>query len=142
MVCKELETLILEYFENTLSAEDRRLVDDHIELCTGCHQFYNAQKSIDESLSLRLVPPSLSGGFRQQLMRRVALRSAERRLSYLPEILDCLGCAGVAAAAGILLVHFLPSEPLLVSWTLAAGSLLAALWLALADGVKREFRSG
>ncbi len=39
LTCHELVELITEYLEGALSAEDRRRVDEHLDVCEGCRRY-------------------------------------------------------------------------------------------------------
>jgi anti-sigma factor RsiW len=36
LICKELVELVTDYVEGTLSPEERRRFDEHLEICPGC----------------------------------------------------------------------------------------------------------
>lgn len=39
LTCHELVQLITEYLEGALSADDRRRVEEHLEVCDGCRRY-------------------------------------------------------------------------------------------------------
>ena len=112
MACQEFEPLIIDYFDNALSARERREVELHLESCASCRAFWERQKEIDGTLASSVTAPLLSHGFKDRLLRRVDLQRAEgRTFRYLPDLMNLAAGLSVATVSGILLQYFI--SPLL-----------------------------
>src|SRR5215471_7799441 len=89
--CEEFEDLLNGYSE--LSAEERRSVDVHLSACAHCREFLETLAVLDRSLT------ALYSGAEP---RRVFDPSTVHQPSPLPEVLDFVGWAAVAAVVLVL----------------------------------------
>src|SRR5712691_400475 len=99
MACSEFEDLILDYFDDALSTEQRSRLDAHVAACAECRRFWSVQKALDIELP---------AGFRQRVLSCLQTEVETTRFVYLPEVLDVMGWLSVAAAAGWYGLHYLP----------------------------------
>ena len=67
LTCKELVELVTAYFEGALSDAERRLFEEHIELCEGCRR-YLAQLRTTIELTGRLDAETLDPRAREALL--------------------------------------------------------------------------
>ena len=67
LTCKELVELVTAYFEGALSDAERRLFEEHIELCEGCRR-YLAQLRTTIELTGRLDAEALDPRARNTLL--------------------------------------------------------------------------
>jgi Putative zinc-finger len=58
LVCKELVELVTEYFEQTLSFEERTRFEHHLTLCGGCKEYLRQMRSTID-ISSRLAKDAL-----------------------------------------------------------------------------------
>ncbi len=83
MFCEEIETCILDYQENQLSAAQRAEVENHLARCAVCRKLARQLQQLDAALSARVRIPALSDGFDRRLRERIlaapaALSEAQR----------------------------------------------------------------
>ncbi|MHB8523433.1 MAG: anti-sigma factor family protein [Limisphaerales bacterium] len=130
MNCADFEERILDYLDHALPAADRHLVETHVATCAACRRWWDEQQQLDARLAAALRRPTLSADFKQRVLRRVetavaldtprlreqmrtmleseyaAKRLALRKsLFNLPNLLDMVAGAVVAAVGGVLLYH-------------------------------------
>jgi anti-sigma factor RsiW len=67
LTCKELVELVTAYFEGALSDAERRLFEEHIELCEGCRR-YLAQLRTTIEMTGRLDAETLDPRAREALL--------------------------------------------------------------------------
>ena len=67
LTCKELVELVTAYFEGALSDAERRLFEEHIEVCEGCRR-YLAQLRTTIELTGRLDAETLAPQARDTLL--------------------------------------------------------------------------
>ena len=67
MTCQDVVELVTAYLEGTLSAEDRELFEQHLELCDGCERYLRQMKRTIELIG-EVQEDSLSPRTRQQLL--------------------------------------------------------------------------
>lgn len=142
MRCADFEELILDSFDQPLPESAAARLRGHLSQCGACRRFHEAQKALDTALSANIEAPGLPAGFKQRVLGRIDATRVEPRVSFLPEILDFVGIAGVAAAAGCL-YHYLPEfhvpEALPAGFEIYAVWALAGLWGAA--GIWAAFRA-
>jgi anti-sigma factor RsiW len=67
LTCKELVELVTAYFEGALSDADRRMFEEHIEVCEGCRR-YLAQMRTTIELTGRLDAEALDPQARETML--------------------------------------------------------------------------
>jgi len=67
MTCEEFVELVTAYLEGTLTDEERRAFDEHMELCPGCDRYLAQFKSTIDLLG-ELPEQSLSSPARERLL--------------------------------------------------------------------------
>ena len=132
---QENKNRILDYLENQLSADERRVVEGHLAVCPECQVFCQQVKQLDAALAQALRRPELSAEFTTLLKKRIATesvslpassrnhlkrqmeeefhtRSAQLRKGFLslPELLEGFGYAAIAAMAASILVQLLTGD--------------------------------
>jgi hypothetical protein len=142
MHCADFEELILDSFDQPLPESAAARLRGHLSQCGACRRFHEAQKALDTALSANIEAPELPLEFKQRVLRRVDGTLVEPRVSFLPEILDFVGIAGVAAAAGCL-YRYLPefSLPEGLPWGFESYALWALAGLCGAAGIWAAFRA-
>ena len=128
MPCRRFEDLILEYCEDTISAEDRGRVETHLQECAECRAFFEIQREVETALPEAIGKPALSAGFSQRVMRRVEWER-EGRWDWVPDILDVFGYSALAAIGGVTLQAWL--SPAQLAWLMMAASAAFAWWMSL-----------
>jgi anti-sigma factor RsiW len=119
MNCKQVEPLLSEYLDNTLSARDTWEVDRHLTVCPECQKTLN---ELRQTVSLLVQTPrfELSEDFTMKLQAR--LEKLEPRPSrscwlntlkeiFRPRVLPAWGAATVAC--GLLIVFILIQKPVM-----------------------------
>ena len=129
---QENENRILDYLENQMPDSERRAVEAHLAVCPECGAFGQQLKQLDAALAHDLARPELSSEFtahlwqrietetrpvpvplraqlKQQLEEEFQARSTQLRKNFLllPEVLEGIGYAAVAAVAAYFLVQLL-----------------------------------
>jgi hypothetical protein len=118
--CALFEDRLLDYA--TLSAADRRTVDDHMLGCAGCREFLAALARADSELEHVFGSPAAPPALARKVLGQV------RRPSAIPEILDGVGWLGVLALFGS--ATFVIAGP--ASALIAAGVLtVATAWVSV-----------
>ena len=132
---QENENRILDYLENQLSADERRVVEGHLAVCPECQVFCQQVKQLEAALTQALRRPELSAEFTTLLKQRIATdsmslpassrnhlkrrmeeefhtRSAQLRKGFLslPELLEGFGYAVIAAMAASILFQLLTGD--------------------------------
>ncbi|MEK7407744.1 MAG: zf-HC2 domain-containing protein [Acidobacteriota bacterium] len=119
MPCAEYENRLLD--QAGLNAEERDAVDAHLDRCAGCRAFLEALERVDAALAAELGHKQVTPAFRRAVLARIS------RPSFLPEVLDFVGWAGVFAMIG--------GVALAINgyalWAAAAAFLTAGLWAGL-----------
>lgn len=67
LTCQELVELVTAYFEGALSDDDRRMFEEHLEVCEGCRR-YLAQMRTTIEITGRLTEESLDPEARDTLL--------------------------------------------------------------------------
>ena len=86
-----------------------------------------ALKIIDEQLAGALTGIVAPAGFASAVRRRLPRWS----VSWIPELLDCIGYLALLAAAIIVLAMFVPSANPNWPWGLAGAAVVPVLWFAV-----------
>ena len=143
MACADYEELSLDYFDGTLSLEQRQSVETHLTGCPACREFWEAQQRLDTALAANLSAVALPPSFERQLWERLELERERRRFWYVRQVLDLAGYLALTAAGGYV-VFYLASLPAVeaafpqfatyASWAAGALCCLYLLWV----GVKPE----
>jgi anti-sigma factor RsiW len=172
---QENENRISDYLENQLPAAERRALEEHLTVCAECQNFCQQLKQLDNALAQALARPELSSAFTTRLWQRIAeqatpdlsvargqlrkqleeefqIRSAQLRKNILPlpELLEGVGYAAVAAIAAYLLVQLLgglfanaTQSPVLATadqtWLFAYAPAAICLLVGLVFALKRQF---
>ena len=143
MACADYEELSLDYFDGALSLEQHRSVEAHLTGCSGCREFWEAQRDLDAALAANLSAVALPTGFEQQVLERLDPGWENGRFWRLSQVLDLAGYLALAAAGGYLVFN-LASQPAIeaafpqfatyASWAAGALCSLYLLWA----GIKPE----
>ena len=72
MNCSEFQIALLEEIDGRLPGAARRPLAAHLEACSDCRRFANAQRSLDRRLAAALPVPVLSRDFSDRLRQRIA----------------------------------------------------------------------
>jgi hypothetical protein len=124
-----MEDLLLGYAD--LLAEDRDKVDSHFANCKDCRRYFDALLELDAALIAQFSGIEPPAAFRKGIDARTSTPSTLIPPSWLPELLDFIGWASVAAVALVLLWALLPLPPTLELHPLAGNSLLVCAVLAV-----------
>jgi len=127
MDCEQLHDLILEACEGAVSPEARRRMESHLAGCTDCRAFFAAQRDLDARLSRAIAPPQLSPHFKRRVLAAIESQPEGLRLGDFLEVLDWIGCAGLALAA-VFLLERTPNPALYTFWAVLAGGVGFGLW--------------
>ncbi len=68
MICKNVVELVTDYLEGTLSAQDRRRFEEHLEHCDGCTE-YLAQIRATRRIAAHLASVEVPDHIRRELMK-------------------------------------------------------------------------
>ena len=69
---KNIEKLILKSFENKLTQQEQRELDQHLLTCTSCNALFEAYKRDDMTLSSIFKDKKLSPGFNDNLAKAIS----------------------------------------------------------------------
>jgi len=126
MACAEFEELLIDYHD--LPFPERTRVDSHLAGCSGCREYMSILRQLDNELTALYSGMTAHRALQPRFRSRIAAETRLARLSYLPEILDFIGGAGIVAIVSSLAWMLLPREAL----ALPDDLLLACASLALA----------
>jgi len=126
MACAEFEELLIDYQD--LPFPERTKVDAHLAGCTGCREYLSILRQLDDDFTAQYSGMTANRGLQLRIRSRIAAETRLARLSYLPEILDFIGAAGIVAIVSSLVWMLVPREAL----ALPDDLLLAGASLALA----------
>jgi anti-sigma factor RsiW len=124
MPCASFEDRLLDYAE--LSTAEREPVDAHLAGCADCREYLDAVAQLDIRLACLYGGARVSPAFQEALVSRVKSEVPLAEPSWLPEILDFIGWAGILAAV-VCLASLLPGFTALAALT-AAIAIGAAVW--------------
>jgi hypothetical protein len=107
MNCRKITSLLVDYYEGSLSSEDRKLVEDHLKVCSHCRKELKEMESLfevlnqektekmDENFWINFVP-EIRGRIEQTSPRRVIW-------NLFPRLGSLLGSVVVIILVGIIL---------------------------------------
>lgn len=124
MPCASFEDRLIDYAE--LSAAERETVDAHLAGCADCREYLDAAEQLDIRLADLYGGARVSPAFQEALASRVKSEVPLAKPSWLPEVLDFIGWAGILAAV-VCLASLLPGLTALAALT-AAIAIGAAVW--------------
>lgn len=153
MACSQFEERILDLIGMNRRPEDDAELAKHLGGCAPCQSFYDEQLSLDSFMASAIPAPKLRHGFKERLLRRVAMEELQKQKpSLLPDILQFIGIVSVAIPAGVFLqmlsgvfgntVLQAESAPLVIAYAAGAASLAAGMWTAFQDNLKAAFAKG
>lgn len=79
MECDQIEELILDSFDGGLSDDQARFVVEHVAACEGCRAFENAQRALDQQLTVALQPMAIPASVRSNIFRLLDEEAAAAR---------------------------------------------------------------
>jgi predicted anti-sigma-YlaC factor YlaD len=103
MSCASFEELLLDYAD--LPAQERDAVDLHLTQCASCRQYSDTLLQLDVALTEQFSGVQPSELFHSRLHATTS-RSPQARLkapSFLPELLDLIGVAGIVLVLSLVL---------------------------------------
>jgi anti-sigma factor RsiW len=103
MNCQETEQLILDAFENPLSATEREGLDEHCSHCSTCAEFAAAQSELDHRLRRSITAPALKPEFRSLLMARIRQRQRAALPAWAPDVAYVIGAFAALTVSSIVL---------------------------------------
>jgi len=124
MPCSSFEDRLLDYAE--LSAAEREPVDAHLAGCAECRDYLDAAEQLDIRLADLYSGARVSPAFQAAVLSSVKAEVPLAKPSWLPEVLDFIGWAGIFAAV-VCLASLLPGFTALAALT-AAIAIGAAVW--------------
>jgi|SRR5579863_3406078 len=147
MACAEFEDLLADYAE--LSGESRLRVDAHAATCADCQEFLDALHAVDATLAAQFAGREVSAGFGQAVRRRVQRKTAVRRPSFIPELLDFVGWSAIIAVIAFTLYWASALIPISneaakafnanAGWAVAAAFLLVSFLIGLHSFVELKY---
>ena len=138
MPCAEFSDSLLEYA--SLSRDERARADTHVAGCGGCRELLQALRAVDAELTAKYGGHEVSADFAPAVRRRLRSEAAPPGPSRVPELLDSLGWAAIAALIGSIVwwtarVVPLPEVKLAVTidmvWVAAAAFLCISFFVGL-----------
>jgi len=106
MSCASFEELLLDYAE--LGAQERDAVDLHVTQCASCRQYSETLSQLDVALTEQFSGVQPSELFRSRLHAVTTSRSPLSSPSFLPELLDLIGVAGIVLTLSLILWKVVP----------------------------------
>jgi anti-sigma factor RsiW len=109
MSCASFEELLLDYAD--LPAEERHAVDLHLTQCANCRQYSDILSQLDVALTDQFSGVQPSALFHSRLHAVTTSRSPQSSLrapSFLPELLDLIGGAGIVLVLSLILWRVAP----------------------------------
>jgi predicted anti-sigma-YlaC factor YlaD len=106
MSCASFEELLLEY--DDLPAQERDAVDLHLTQCSSCRQYSDALSQLDVALTEQFSGVQTSEHFSSRLHAVTTSRSPLSAPSFLPELLDLIGIAGIVLVLSLILWKVVP----------------------------------
>jgi predicted anti-sigma-YlaC factor YlaD len=142
MSCASVEELLLDYAD--LPVQERDAVDLHLAQCADCRQYFDTLLQLDVALTAQFSGVQPSKLLHSRLHAVTASRSSLSAPSFLPELLDLIGVAGIGLVLSLVLWNVAPIPEItdfvpIVSIVLAvcAGlALFGVAWIGV-----REFKS-
>ena len=93
MSCASIEDLLLNFAE--LPTQERVAVDLHLTQCAGCRQYAEALAQLDAALTERFSGVQPSELLHSRLHAVTTSQSPLSAPSFVPELLDLIGVAGI-----------------------------------------------
>lgn len=106
MACASFEELLLDYAD--LPAQERVAVDLHLAACANCRQYADALSQLDVALTEQFSGIQPSELLHSRLHAVTASRSPLRSPSFVPELLDLIGVAGIVLVLSLILWKVVP----------------------------------
>lgn len=134
MGCPEYEELMLASLDEPLEPGRAAELSHHLATCWACAELATVHAEVDAVLARHFAASVEPVNIRESVLTRVARERSLEPPSYLPEVLDFVGYAGVAAAGVAAVFAFAPLPVVLyqaTAWsaaTIAAGGGLWVIW--------------
>jgi hypothetical protein len=109
MPCASFEELLLDYAD--LPAQERDAVDLHLTQCANCRQYSDTLLQLDVALTEQFSGVQPSELFHSRLHAVTTSQSPQSPLSapsFLPELLDLIGVAGIGLVLSLVLWKVVP----------------------------------
>ena len=106
MSCESFEELLLDYAELPAQAQDA--VDLHLTQCVSCRQYSDTLSQLDAALTEQFSGVQPSELFHSRLHAATTSRSPLSVPSFLPELLDLIGVAGIVLVLSLILWKVVP----------------------------------
>ena len=107
MSCASFEELLLDYAD--LPAQERDAVDLHLTQCANCRQYSDTLLQLDVALTEQFSGVQPSELFHSRLHALTTSRPPLSAPSFLPELLDLIGVAGIVLVLSVILWKVVPS---------------------------------
>ena len=145
MACASFEELLLDYAD--LPAQERDAVDLHLTQCASCRQYSETLSQLDVALTEQFSGVQPSELLHSRLHAVTTSQSPRSAPSFLPELLDLIGFAGIGLVVSLILWKVVPIPAITdvvpivgVVLPVCAGlALFGITWLAVR--VYAEFKS-
>jgi predicted anti-sigma-YlaC factor YlaD len=106
MSCAAFEELLLDYAE--LPSQERDAVDLHLTQCASCRQYSDTLSQLDVALTEQFSGVQPSELFQSRLHAVTRNRSPLSAPSFVPELLDLIGFAGIGLVLSLVLWKMVP----------------------------------
>ena len=106
MACAAFEELLLDYAD--LPAQEREAVDLHLNQCESCRQYSDTLSQLDVALTEQFSGVKPSELLHSRLHAVTKSRSPLSAPSFLPELLDLIGVAGIGLVLSLVLWKVVP----------------------------------
>jgi hypothetical protein len=106
MSCASFEELLLDYAD--LPGQERDAVDLHLTQCASCRQYSNTLSQLDVVLTEQFSGVQPSELFHSRLHAVATSQSPLSAPSFVPELLDLIGVAGIGLVVSLVLWKVVP----------------------------------
>jgi predicted anti-sigma-YlaC factor YlaD len=106
MSCALFEELLLDYAD--LPAQERNAVDLHLTQCASCRQYSDTLSQLDVALIEQFSGVQPSELFHSRLRAVTISRSPLSAPSFVPELLDLIGIAGIVLVLSLVVWKVVP----------------------------------
>ena len=106
MSCASFEELLLDYAD--LPVQEREAVDLHLSQCASCRQYSDTLSQLDVALTEQFSGVQPSELFHSRLQAVTTNRSPISAPSFVPELLDLIGFAGIGLVLSLVLWKVVP----------------------------------
>jgi predicted anti-sigma-YlaC factor YlaD len=106
MSCASIEELLLDYAD--LPAQERDAVDLHLTQCANCRQYSDTLLQLDVALTEEFSGVQPSELFHCRLHAVTTSQSPMSAPSFVPELLDLIGVAGIVLVLSVILWKVVP----------------------------------